>query len=159
MFFQFFSSIINNDSFFLFHRSSWRFFQQHSQYQISNIVKKLMKMSEDIVILRRDTKNILRKFSKMEKRISLLKRRIITIKTQLKRFLFFSFFLFLIISSIFFICLILFYYHHHHHFICSFFHHHICSFSQFICAFSFFCSFVNSLVRVFFVERVDRFRI
>jgi hypothetical protein len=47
-------------------------------------------MSEDIVVLRRDTKNILRKFSKMKKRISFLKRRIITNETQLKRFLFSS---------------------------------------------------------------------
>jgi hypothetical protein len=55
-----------------------------------------MKMNENIVVLRRDTKNILRKFSKMKKRISSLKRRIITNESQLKRsfffFLFHSFF-------------------------------------------------------------------
>jgi hypothetical protein len=43
-------------------------------------------MSENIVVLRRDTKNILRKFSKMKERISFLKRRIITNESQLKRF-------------------------------------------------------------------------
>jgi hypothetical protein len=47
-------------------------------------------MSENIVVSRRNTKNILRKFSKMKKRISFLKRRIITNESQLKRF--FSFF-------------------------------------------------------------------
>jgi hypothetical protein len=51
-----------------------------------------MKMSDDIVVLRRDTKNIFRKFSKMKKRISFLKRRIITNESQLKRFFFFSLF-------------------------------------------------------------------
>ncbi len=48
-----------------------------------------MKMNENIVVLKRDTKNILRKFSKMKERISSLKRRIITNELQLKRFLFF----------------------------------------------------------------------
>ncbi len=51
-----------------------------------------MKMSENIVVLKRDTKNILRKFSKMKKRISFLKRRIITNESQLERFLFFFLF-------------------------------------------------------------------
>jgi hypothetical protein len=51
-----------------------------------------MKMNENIVVLRRDTKNIFRKFSKMKKRISFLKRRIITNESQLKRFFFHSFF-------------------------------------------------------------------
>ncbi len=50
-----------------------------------------MKMSENIVVLRRNTKNILRKFSKMKKRISFLKRRIITNESQLKRFFFYLF--------------------------------------------------------------------
>ncbi len=64
-----------------------------------------MKMSENIVIWKRDTKNILYQFSKMKERISFLKRRIITIKTQLKRFRFF-FFHSLISSSISFFCLL-----------------------------------------------------
>jgi hypothetical protein len=50
-----------------------------------------MKMSENIVVLKRNTKNILRKFSKMKERISFLKRRIITNESQLKRFLSFFF--------------------------------------------------------------------
>ncbi len=85
---------INHQQWFFLFFSSFEltFFQQYSQYQISNLVKKLMKMNENIVILKRDTKNILHKFSKMKKRISFLKRRIITNKSQLKRF--FSSFLF-----------------------------------------------------------------
>jgi hypothetical protein len=91
LFFQLLSLIINNDSLFFFSSFELTFFQQHSQYQISNLVKKLMKMNDDIVVLRRNTKNILRKFSKMKKRISFLKRRIITNETQLKRVFFFFF--------------------------------------------------------------------
>jgi hypothetical protein len=51
-----------------------------------------MKMNENIVVLKRNTKNILRKFSKMKERISFLKRRIITNESQLKRFFFLFFF-------------------------------------------------------------------
>ncbi len=128
----------------------------------------MMKMSENIVILKWDTKNILRKFSKMKKRISSLKRCIITNESQLKRFLFFFFLHFLIFSFIFFfICLISSHHYHHYHFIYFFFHHHIylffhhhiCSSSQFIWVFSLFRSLVNSFARVSFVERVDRFRV
>jgi magnesium-transporting ATPase (P-type) len=146
---------------FFFSSFELTFFQQHSQYQTSNLVKKLMKMSENIVVLRRDTKNILRKFSKMKKRISFLKRRIITNESQLKRFLFLFFFhsFFDFFFDFFFVCLISFFFHHHYYFICSFFHHHIYFFSQFIYALSLFRSLVNSFVLVFFVERIDRFRV
>jgi hypothetical protein len=152
---------INHQQWFFLFLSSFEltFFQQHSQYQILNLVKKLMKMSENIVVLKRDTKNIFRKFSKMKKRISFLKRRIITNESQFKRF-FFSFHSFFNFSfDFFFVCLISFLFHHHHYFICFLFHHHIYSFFQFICAFSFVRSFVNSFVFVFFVERIDRFRV
>jgi serine kinase of HPr protein (carbohydrate metabolism regulator) len=87
------TSFINHQQWFFLFFSSFEltFFQQHSQYEISNLVKKLMKISENIVVLKRNTKNILRKFSKMKKRISFLKRRIITNESQLKRFFFFFF--------------------------------------------------------------------
>jgi hypothetical protein len=65
-----------------------------------------MKMSENIVVLKWDTKNILRKFSKMKKRISFLKRRIITNESQLKRF--FSFFFFYSFFDFFFDLFLLF---------------------------------------------------
>ncbi len=61
-----------------------------------------MKINEKIVVLKRNTKNILRKFSKMKKRILFLKHRIITNESQLKRSFFFFFIHFLISSSIFF---------------------------------------------------------
>jgi hypothetical protein len=70
--------------------------------------------------------------------------------------LFFSFIFWFLFR---FFSLISFSFNHHHHFICSFFHHYICFSSQFICVLSFFRSLVNSLVRVFLVERVDRFRV
>jgi hypothetical protein len=80
----------------------------------------LIKMNENLVILKRDTKNIFRKFSKMKRRISFLKRCIITIETQLNRFFFSSSF-FDFFFEYFFIYLILFYHHHHHYYIYIFF--------------------------------------
>jgi ABC-type multidrug transport system fused ATPase/permease subunit len=107
-----------------------------------------MKMSEDIVVLSRDTKNILRKFFEMKKRISFLKRRIITNKTQLKRSLFsfffhsffdffFDFFLLFIWSRSFFIIIII-----------SYVFFFIITFVFFRNSYAFFRSFVCSSTRL-----------